>query len=179
MIERRVLDFVDAQNGIERAALALVRELHPVDVVGYPAHLLSDGKNLILRDVNELRIGVYEASDQPRAGDTVDLWMFACHPLARSCPDVAACRQSLLSPIRNAAFQKVRLDSHEAQCSGHALADFSSMNAIGDDLAPARQISPPLFDSIRRAMKRISNERGGAAKVVIAPHVEDDRRCFG
>src|SRR5258705_11732932 len=143
MVERRILDRIDAQNGSERAAFALVRELHPVDVVGYPAHLLSDGKNLILRDVNELRIGVDEASDQPRAGNAVDLRVFSRHPLARSSPDITTRGQSLFSPIRNAAFQEVRLDAHEAHRRCPALADFASVNALGDDLAPARQIGSP------------------------------------
>src|SRR6267378_7949654 len=53
------------------------------------------------------------------------------------------------------------------------------MNAVGDDLASARQIRLPLFDPIGRAMKRISHERASVGKVSIAPHVDDDRRRFG
>src|SRR5260370_11632889 len=97
MIERRVLDVVDAQNGIERAALAFMREFHAIDVVGYPARLLSDGKDLILRDVDELGIGIDEPPDQPGPGDAVDLRMLSRQPLAWGSPDVPASRQPLFS----------------------------------------------------------------------------------
>src|SRR5258705_1367729 len=124
MIERRILDLVDAQDGVERTTLALMRNFKLIDVVRNPTRLLGNGKNLILGDVDEFCIGIDETSDQPGTGDTVDLRVFACHPFARSSADVAACRQSLLSPIGNATFQKVCLDSREAECSGHALANF-------------------------------------------------------
>src|SRR6266404_4130072 len=114
MIERRVLDVVNALYGIERAAFAFVGEFHAIDVVGYAARLLSDGKDLILRDVDELCIGIDEAPDQPGTGDTVDLRMFARHPLAWGSPDVAARRQPLFGPAGNAAFQEVSFDSHQA-----------------------------------------------------------------
>src|SRR5207237_4516272 len=123
----------------------------------------------------ELWVGIDEAADQPRTGDTVDLRVFACHPLARSSADVAARRQRLLSPSSDTAFQEVRLHTHEAQCRSHALANVASMNAVCDDLASARQIGSPLFDTVRRAMKRISYKRVGAGKVSIRPHVDDDR----
>src|SRR5882672_240918 len=107
MIERRILDLVDAQDGVERTTLALMRKFHLIDVVRNPTRLLGNGKNLILGDVDEFCIGIDETSDQPGTGDTVHLRVFACHPFARSSTDAAACRQSPLSPIGNAAFQEV------------------------------------------------------------------------
>src|SRR6267378_2866585 len=53
------------------------------------------------------------------------------------------------------------------------------MNAVGDDLASARQPGPPLLDIVWRAMKRVSQKRVGAGKISIAPHVDNDRRRFG
>jgi hypothetical protein len=153
-----------------------VREFHSVDVIGNRTRLLGNRDYLILRDVDKLCIGIDEAPDQSGAGDSIYLRVFSRHPLARGRPDVTACGQSLLSPIRNAAFQEVRLDPHKAQCSGHALADFAYMNAVGDDLAPTRQISSPLLDSIRRAMKRIGHKRSGADKIGLASNINDDRR---
>src|SRR3954452_21667410 len=98
MIERRILDLIDAQNGIERAAFALMGEFHAIDVVRDPTGLLGNGEDLILRNVDELCIRIDEAADQPGASNSVDLWVFACHPLARSRADVATGGQSLLSP---------------------------------------------------------------------------------
>src|ERR1700737_974255 len=138
MIERRILDLVNTQDGIERAAVALMREFHAIDVVGDSTRLLGNGKNLILRDVDKLRIGIDEAPDQPGAGNSVDLRMFSRHPFAGSCADVAGGGEPLLGPVGYAPFQEVRLYAHEAQCGGYALADLTSVNAVGDDLAAAR-----------------------------------------
>src|SRR5216683_6190531 len=148
MIKRRILDLVDAQDGIERAAFALMREFHAIDVIRNPARLSGNSEDLILRDVDELCIGIDEAADQPGTGDAVDLRVLARHPLARSYPDVAARGQSPLNPIGNAAFQKVRLDPHEAQCGSYALADLLAVNAVCDDLAAVRQNVSPLFHII-------------------------------
>src|SRR5258708_30484419 len=101
MVERRVLDVVDPQNGVERAALAFMREFHAIDVVWYPARLLSDGEDLILRDVDELGIGIDEAPDQPGTCDTVDLRMVARHPLPCGSPDVSASPQPLFVRAAN------------------------------------------------------------------------------
>src|ERR1700736_1034227 len=105
MIKRLVLDVVDAQDGIERAAFAFMREFHPVDVVRNPARLLRDGNNLILGDIDEFRNGIDEASYEPGTGDAVDLRVLSRNPPAWRRPDVAARRQSVLSPIGDAAFQ--------------------------------------------------------------------------
>src|SRR6266576_1304321 len=57
MVKCRILDVIDAQDGIERAAFALMREFHPINVVRDPTRLSGDGKDLILRNVDELCIG--------------------------------------------------------------------------------------------------------------------------
>src|ERR1700716_1740723 len=100
MVERRIPDVVDAQDGIERAALALVGEFHAVDVIRDSAGAFGDRNDLILRNVDELRVGIDEAPDQPGTGDAVDLWMFACNPLAWGSPDVAAGWEPLVRPTR-------------------------------------------------------------------------------
>jgi hypothetical protein len=179
MVERRILDLIDAKDGIERAAVALMREFHAIDVVRNSTRLLSNGKHLIFRNVDEFRVGVDKAPDQPGAGDTVDLRMFSRYPFSRGSPDVSPRGHSPLGPIGNAAFQEVRLHSHEAQGGGHPLADLMAVNAVRDDLAAARQFGSPLFHAIGRAMKGISHEPVGAGKVGIAPHVDNDRRRFG
>src|SRR6476660_6652598 len=105
MIQRRILDLVDAQDGIERAAFALMREFRAVDVVRDPAGFLGNGEDLILRDVDEFCVRIDEATDQPGTGNSVDLRVFACHPLARGRADVATGGQSVLSPVSNTALQ--------------------------------------------------------------------------
>src|SRR5229473_5657271 len=114
MVECRVLDVVDAQDGVERAAFALMREFHGIDIVRNPTRPLSDGENLFLRDVDKFCIGIDKSPDQPGAGNSVDLWVFARHPLARSRPDVTTRGQSLFGTTSNAAFQEVSFDPHQA-----------------------------------------------------------------
>ena len=51
------------------------------------------------------------------------------------------------------AFEEVCFYSHKAWCCGHALlADLTPLKAVADDLASARQIGSPLFDSVLRAI---------------------------
>jgi hypothetical protein len=76
------------------------------------------------------------------------------------------------------AFEEVCFYSHQAWCCGHALlADLTPLKAVAGDLASARQIGSPLFDSVWRAMKRVGHERLGAGKVS-ATCINNNRR-FG
>src|SRR5581483_8644007 len=104
MIERRVSDLVNAQDRVERAALAFVREFDAVDVVRRGARLFGYGENLILGHIDELRVRIDEAADQPWAGNAVDLWTLPRHPLAGTGPEIAARRQALRNPTLDAAF---------------------------------------------------------------------------
>src|SRR5229473_4552633 len=125
-----------------------MRELNSVNVVGCTAGLLSDSKNLFLRDIDKFCVGIDETPDQPGTGDPINLRVFSRDPFAGTRPDVAAGWHSLLGPAFNTAFQEICLDSHKAQCSGDSLADFMSVKAICDHRAPARQIISPPFHVI-------------------------------
>lgn len=82
MIEHRVLDLVNPYDRIERALVTDVTELGNFDVVWNRLPLLRDGGNIVGRHVNEFRERVYEASDQPWAGDTIDLGVLTRDPFA-------------------------------------------------------------------------------------------------
>src|SRR5947209_9494737 len=101
--------------------LAFVRELDPVDVVGSGTRLFGDGENLFYRDVNEFRIGIDKAPDQPRAGYSIDLGVLSGHPLGRSAKDSAGWQASLV-PGGNAAFEIARGNSTVTQRRGRASA---------------------------------------------------------
>ena len=69
------------QEGIEAAELAVMRErLSAGDVVGGRASLGRHIEHAIRRHVDELSFRLDETPDQPRAGDAVDLGVFACDP---------------------------------------------------------------------------------------------------
>ena len=61
------------EHGVEAAARALVRNLHAFDVERDGAGLLGDFDDLIGIDIENARLRIDEAADQPRAGDAVDL----------------------------------------------------------------------------------------------------------
>ena len=47
VIERGIVDVVDAQNGVERAAFALMRELDPFNVVGRSPGFIRNRNNAV------------------------------------------------------------------------------------------------------------------------------------
>jgi hypothetical protein len=73
LVKRRIGDVVDAQERIEGASLALVGELDIGNVIGDGTYGLGLGEHPLCRDIDELRFGVDEPADEPRARNTVDL----------------------------------------------------------------------------------------------------------
>ena len=135
MVESRILDAVDAQDGVERASLAFVREFDPVDVVGRSARLFGDLEHVLGRNVNELRLRIDETPDQPWTGDAVDLRVLARHPFARRGSERPVCRETIVDPTSDPVLQVTRINACGAQRSSYALADLTAMNAVHDDLA--------------------------------------------
>src|SRR5258705_9554282 len=115
MIERRILNAVDAQDRVERATLALVGEFDALDVVRRSARLLGDREHLLGRDVDEFRPRIDEAPDHPGTGDAVDLRALAGDPFAGRRPYGSARREALLHPAGNAAFEIDRVHARRAQ----------------------------------------------------------------
>src|SRR6266566_1894709 len=176
VVESRVLDVVDAQDRIERTALALVRELDAIDIVGNPASLFGDGENLFRRDVNEFRPRVDETVDQPGARDTIDLRVLARHPLVGCRNSVTARRQGLVIPAANAAFKVCGFESSRSQRTRYVLADLAPMSAVHDHRASTGQIPPPSLDLIWGIVKGRHNKRIRLREVGRPPNVDDDRR---
>src|SRR5207249_10381854 len=81
--ERRILELVFPQEGIEGAMVADVSELHPWNVVGDGPFTLGNRHNLVCRHEEERRVLVDEPRDQPRTGDAVDTRPFTSHPFHR------------------------------------------------------------------------------------------------
>src|SRR5258708_2327944 len=98
------MDVVNPDDCVERAVLSHVSELDALDVVGNGAGLLGNRRHLIGRDIDELRLRIDEAADQPGTGDAVDLRMLARHPLVRIADD-APRWQLLFGPAVNTAFE--------------------------------------------------------------------------
>src|SRR5215212_10355502 len=98
MIEGRMFDSVDADNGVERAAVVHVPELDAFNVIGRSAYILSHLGNVIRRHVNKFRVRIHEAADQPGTGNAVNLGMFARHPFVFGRPALAARRKIALLP---------------------------------------------------------------------------------
>ena len=71
---------------VEAALRSVVAELHIFDVVRGRATLLRLGRDLVGRDVDELRLLVDKPFDEPRTGDPIDARMLACDPFHRHPP---------------------------------------------------------------------------------------------
>src|SRR3989442_12674073 len=115
MVESRVIDVVNAQDGIKRTAITLVTELDTLDVVWGRTGLPSDGKYVAERHIDEFRMWVDETADQPGAGDAVDLWMFPRDPFIWRLAKVPAGRQTLGGPSSESSFDISGLDARSAQ----------------------------------------------------------------
>src|SRR5215831_10091036 len=152
MVEGRILDAVDAHDGIEGAALAFVGEFDAFDVIGRSARRFGDVENVLGGDVDELRLRIDEAPDQPRTGDAVDFRALARDPLARRRAYGSVRWQTLCSPAGDAILEIRCVDARRAESRCHALADLVSVNAVHDHLAAARQLFSPLLHLARVTM---------------------------
>ena len=75
---RRQPEFFD--HDVERAQFAAMAPEHILDVERRGAVMFTDGFDFGGRDEQEDSIGIDEASDQPRAGDAIDLGTRAGNP---------------------------------------------------------------------------------------------------
>src|SRR5215475_14222526 len=122
MIEGRILDAVDEHNGIEGAALAFVGEFDALDVVGRSARSFGDIENVLGRDIDEFRLRIDEAPDQPGTGDAVDFRALARGPLAGGRAYGSVRWQTLCSPAGDAVLKIDCIDPCRAKRRRHALA---------------------------------------------------------
>ena len=150
------------EHGVERAALALVADLDALDVERDRAGVGRDVFHLGRIDIEDARLRVDEAADQPRAGDAVDLRPPPRHPQARRFRREAVerglrdQRQARLAPGLPAAFQHLRLHAAPAQLRRDHLAEVMPVAA-----ASTIGRSPPGSASIRRMVSGLTPLRGG------------------
>src|SRR4029077_6170020 len=79
--QRRVLQAVLEQDRLKAAAAVHMSQLDSAHVIGMRALSLGDGQHLGCGHVQELRVWIYEALDQPGAGDSIDAGVFSGYPL--------------------------------------------------------------------------------------------------
>src|SRR3954462_12289665 len=86
-VQRRVLQAKMADEAVEGAQLAVMRKrLGTRNVIRRRASLPCDSEDLLGGNVQELGVRLDEASDQPWAGNAVDLGTFASDPLHAVLP---------------------------------------------------------------------------------------------
>src|SRR4051812_43071311 len=78
--ESRIMYVVGAHDRIERAELADVAKCYSRDVIGCASDILRDLCDVLYRYVDEFRLRIDEAADQPWTGDAVDLRVLARDP---------------------------------------------------------------------------------------------------
>ena len=157
-----------------------MRPEHALDVERSCREALGDRVDLRRRDEQEHRARIDEATDEPGAGDAVDL-----RPRARD-PDCASllverrhlggrhCRQVGLAPALEAVFEPVRRNAGVAQPGGDALAELRSAladhngGAAGEFRCPSRRIG-------MAAAHGAGNEPGIGAEVLVGANVDQGR----
>jgi len=170
-LERRVAQAVAVDEGVKAAAAADVRELDVGDVVGNRRALLRDAQDVRRRHVEELRVRVDEAPDQPRAGDAVHLGALARHPAGRRAGGL---RRALAVPVLDAALEEAR-----PQGLRHALADLMAVDTIDDRVGVRGQAPPPILHGGGVAAQRAADHVGGRKECGRLAHVDDERRAAG
>src|SRR5258705_8832947 len=98
MVERRIVDFKDSDDGVEGATIAHMTKFRIFGVVGRRALRLGNSDDLSHGNIEELGQWIDKAADQPWARDAVDLGMLAGDPLVFDRAKVLARRQPGCSP---------------------------------------------------------------------------------
>jgi hypothetical protein len=145
------------------------------DVISDRARFIRYREHLFGRRVEEPGFLIDKATDQPGTGDAIDLRAFARHPLTRRRTGLTPCRQALLDPGAEPAFQISCVDPVCPQCRRSFLANFVAMGAIDDDRTAGRQLAAPRDDLARIAPLGAHQD----ANVGIEGRFEDDRRRCG
>src|SRR5215471_3355425 len=105
-VERRILDAVLLQEGVETTQLAIMRKrLGPGDIVRRGPGVGRDGEDALGWREHEPRLAVDEPPDQPGAGDAVYFGPLAGDPSVRTCFERTAARQPELGPTLHTMFE--------------------------------------------------------------------------
>ena len=167
LLERRVVEAVVLQESVEAAELAFVREVDVRYVVGNRVARLRGITHLLGRHVQELRVLVDEARDQPRAGNAVYFGALARDPARARSRRFAVGAAAGRLPLGQAAFEIGRLAPLLIQRFCDALADLvpvrantTTLPADGSSRAQletrsgSRRSAPPIvFVSFRKASR--------------------------
>src|SRR5262249_32332908 len=149
MIERRVDDPIDAQKGVKRTTIALVREFDTCDIIGRGAGFLGGRQDAIRRYIDKRGGRVDETPNQPRAGDPVNLRPLPRHPLRWSLSlfcTLAPKRKILRLPGAEAAGEIGGAGARGIQGLCNALADLLPMRAIDHQRpVPGQAVAPMLY----------------------------------
>ena len=152
-------------HDVEGAQLAAVAPEHTLafDVEGCRPEALGDALDLGGRDEQEHGAGIDEATDEPGAGDAVDLGPGARHPdraplrVARRQLRLGHHRQVGGRPAERAAVKRLRRHALVTQPGGDALAELESLLADHDGGAAA-ELGRPLGHGSVRAPDRARDQ---------------------
>src|SRR6266540_4350887 len=169
-LQRQVVELVLLDQHLERAEPVAVRVLSIGRVVRVCVLQLGDLEHLVGGHVEELRLGVDEVLDQPRAGDPVGLRPFACDPLHGRSPFV----QWRASPAAAAAATSAGSGTLIRFCSSNASATtpiaaasqpwivWRPITIAAPAIAPAAAAVAPLTNPCRRGWRsKRRNSRPG------------------
>ena len=176
---RREAEFLD--HHIEGAEFAAMAPEHVFDVEGCGIEALADRDHLRRRHEQEHRVGIDEPSDQPRAGDAVDLRPRAGHPdraslcVARGQLFGGHQRQLGGLPAFKAALQGFRRYVGVPQPGRGAFRQLLAAQTDDDGRLPGELIAP-VGGVLVAASDRAGDQPRIGGKVLVGAHVDQDRR---
>src|SRR6267378_1882455 len=140
LMEGRIRQSILLEERIEAAAGPVMRELDALHIVGDGVALLGTSEDTSRRCKEELRFGINEPLDQPRACNAVDLWMLPSYPTHR-----ALASSSLLTSV------SLNLQSKHSLRQGTIIHGRSAYDRDGPDpgWVQCRRVGP---NSARRAV---------------------------
>jgi len=111
LAERGIGQAIVLHERVEAAAHALVRNVNVGNVVRRRFALLGRREHFLRRHVDEFRLGIDQATDQPRACDAVDLRPLARHPARARSRGFRVERAAFRFPGFDSALQILRRDA--------------------------------------------------------------------
>src|SRR5919204_467360 len=139
LLERGIAEPVMLEERVEAAKLAVVREVHVGDVVGHRVALFRGVEHLLRWHVQELRLRIDEARNEPGTGDAVDLGSLARHPSGAGVERLVIERPLRFLPRLEAALEVARGDAGIVEGRRRSLAHLAPVYAIDDYRARARR----------------------------------------
>jgi hypothetical protein len=165
------------QHGIERAVFPAMREGDVRDIEGDRIAGACLGQDVVRRHIMEAGERIDEATDEPGAGDAIDLRACSRNPgcRTRAVMDRGLPKMGIpcCSPALNSVDEMARLEAGQPQFGRCVLAYVVAVYASDDDAFVRRHIGVPSGDPFGVAMDAAAHHIRRCRKRGLSPDIDD------